>query len=150
MTLLEPRKWYKLCWFFVVYLKILMLNLRKIINPPKMVKWTQTIRRQFANELFGGVWPFCGVDVQRVNKYIIINGVKCLGETFERSDSSPFLIAVMTSSLNLPSNVDVEYFFIKPDFVGYIICGFRWNWTVCLRTNFSYIFDNLGKIDIVL
>ena len=27
----------------------------------KMVKRTQTIRRQFADELFDCVWPFCGI-----------------------------------------------------------------------------------------
>ena len=29
-------------------------------QPYKMVKYTQTIR-QFADELFESVWPFCGV-----------------------------------------------------------------------------------------
>ena len=29
----------------------------------KMVKHTQTIRRQFADELFECVWPFCGIGV---------------------------------------------------------------------------------------
>ena len=27
----------------------------------KMVKHTETIRRQFADELFECVWPFCGI-----------------------------------------------------------------------------------------
>ena len=31
-------------------------------QPLKMVKHTQTIRRQYADELFECVWPFCGVD----------------------------------------------------------------------------------------
>ena len=35
------------------------------INPLNVnfTKWsnTQTIRRQFADELFGCVWPFCGI-----------------------------------------------------------------------------------------
>ena len=31
-------------------------------QPHKMVKHTQTIRRQAADELFERVWPFCGVD----------------------------------------------------------------------------------------
>ena len=30
-------------------------------QPHKMVKHTQTIRRQFADELFECVWPFFGV-----------------------------------------------------------------------------------------
>ena len=30
-------------------------------NPRKMVKHTQTVHRQFANELFEYVWPFYGV-----------------------------------------------------------------------------------------
>ena len=31
------------------------------VNPIEMVKHTQTIRRQFANELFQFVWPFCEI-----------------------------------------------------------------------------------------
>ena len=31
------------------------------LQPNKVVKHTQTIRRQFADELFGFVWLFCGV-----------------------------------------------------------------------------------------
>ena len=30
-------------------------------QPHNMVKHIQTIRRQFADELFECVWPFCGV-----------------------------------------------------------------------------------------
>ena len=30
-------------------------------QPRKMVKHTQTTRRQFADELFECIWPFCGV-----------------------------------------------------------------------------------------
>ena len=29
--------------------------------PHKMGKNTKTIRRQITNELFEGVWPFCGI-----------------------------------------------------------------------------------------
>ena len=32
-----------------------------------MVKHTQTIRRQFADELFEYVWPICGVGAYNVN-----------------------------------------------------------------------------------
>ena len=32
-----------------------------------MAKHTQTIRRQFADELFECVWPFYGIGAQRVN-----------------------------------------------------------------------------------
>ena len=32
----------------------------------KMVKHTQTIRRQFADELFECVWPICRIATQRV------------------------------------------------------------------------------------
>ena len=28
----------------------------------KMVKYTQTSRRQISDELFEFVWPFCGID----------------------------------------------------------------------------------------
>ena len=31
-----------------------------------MVKHTQTIRRQIANELCEYVWPFCEIDTERV------------------------------------------------------------------------------------
>ena len=30
-------------------------------QPNKMIKHTQTIRRQFIDESFDCVWPFCGV-----------------------------------------------------------------------------------------
>ena len=33
----------------------------------KMVKHTQTIRWQIADELFECVWPFCGIGAERVN-----------------------------------------------------------------------------------
>ena len=32
-----------------------------------MIKLTQTIRRQFTDELFECVWPFCGIGAYRVN-----------------------------------------------------------------------------------
>ena len=32
-----------------------------------MVKHTQTIRRQFPNELFECVWPFCWIGAEKVN-----------------------------------------------------------------------------------
>ena len=32
-----------------------------------MVKHTQTIRRQIADEFFGCVWPFFGIGAERVN-----------------------------------------------------------------------------------
>ena len=37
-----------------------------------MVKHTQTIRRQFAGELFEFVWPFSGIGVWRVNFIFLI------------------------------------------------------------------------------
>ena len=33
-----------------------------------MIKHTQTIRRQIADELFENFWPVCGVGAYRVNK----------------------------------------------------------------------------------
>ena len=33
-----------------------------------MVKHTQTIRRQFADELFEYVWPFCEIGAKRVKR----------------------------------------------------------------------------------
>ena len=35
-----------------------------------MVKHTQAIRPQFADELFECVWPFCGVGAQRIKKVV--------------------------------------------------------------------------------
>ena len=35
-----------------------------------MVKNTQTFRRQIADELFRSVWPFCGIDVEKVNPFL--------------------------------------------------------------------------------
>ena len=45
-------------------------------QPHKMVKHTQTIRQQIADELFECVWPFCGVCAERVkgNPYNFRNG----------------------------------------------------------------------------
>ena len=39
----------------------------------KMVKHTQTIRRQFADELFECVWPFCDIGAQRLSIAYYIN-----------------------------------------------------------------------------
>ena len=33
-----------------------------------MAKYTQTIRRQFADELFECVWPFCGIGSYRAHE----------------------------------------------------------------------------------
>ena len=35
-----------------------------------MVKHTRTVRRQFADELFECVWPFCEIDVKKNRKFI--------------------------------------------------------------------------------
>ena len=43
---------------------------------PQMVKHTQTVCRQFADELFECVWPFCGVGAEKVktkNKWLTVN-----------------------------------------------------------------------------
>ena len=37
-----------------------------------MVKLTQTIRRQFADELFEYVWQFCDIDTKRVKRLVIL------------------------------------------------------------------------------
>ena len=34
-----------------------------------MAKHTQTFRRQFANELFECVWPFCGLVLKGLTEY---------------------------------------------------------------------------------
>ena len=33
-----------------------------------MIKYTKTIRRQIANELFECVWPFCEIGAKRINE----------------------------------------------------------------------------------
>ena len=39
-----------------------------ILNPShKMVKHSQTIRQQIADELFESVWPFCEIGAERAN-----------------------------------------------------------------------------------
>ena len=40
---------------------MLILSLKR--QPHKMVKHTETIRRQTADKLFEYVWPFCRVDI---------------------------------------------------------------------------------------
>ena len=35
-----------------------------------MAKHAQTIRRQFANELFECVWPFCGIGAERSMQFV--------------------------------------------------------------------------------
>ena len=35
-----------------------------------MVKYTQAIRRQIADELFECVWPFCGIGAERVKNLL--------------------------------------------------------------------------------
>ena len=48
-----------------------------------MVKHTQTIRQQFADELFQCVWPFCGIGAESVNKgqamtdHFVVSDVPC-------------------------------------------------------------------------
>ena len=43
-----------------------------------MVKHTQTIRRQIADELFEFVWPFCGIGALRDNRRIIVAFIRDL------------------------------------------------------------------------
>ena len=62
----------------------------------------------------------------------------------------PFLIAVMVLCLNLTPNVQVDCFLLNPDYVVYLIHDFLKNSIFCFNTNFSFIFDNAGKTDIVL
>ena len=79
----------------------------KLINPlnANLRKWSNTIKQFVGNLPTNCLSVFdhsVGLALKRlINTYIIkVN-----------------LIAVMTSSLNLTSNVDVECFFVKPDFV---------------------------------
>ena len=39
----------------------------------KVAKHIQTIHRQFADELFECVWPFCGIGAYRVNSHIVVS-----------------------------------------------------------------------------
>ena len=45
-----------------------------------MVKYTQTIRRQIADELFECVWPFCEIGAKRVNFEHVVAGCVTLGK----------------------------------------------------------------------
>ena len=48
--------------FFIEHLQeSASVNLPFKCQPHKMVKHTQIIRQLIANELFEGVWPFCGI-----------------------------------------------------------------------------------------
>ena len=60
--------WQKSCLLHYVRFKALvrdkewhLMRKRSFDKYHKMVKHTQTIRRQFADELFECVWPFCGI-----------------------------------------------------------------------------------------
>ena len=48
-----------------------------------MVKHTQTIRRQIANELFECVWPFCEIGAERVNMFLT-SILHIVGKTFKQ------------------------------------------------------------------
>ena len=51
-----------------------------------MAKHTQTIRWQFAGELFECVWPFCGIGAQRVKGGLSFHFVQVLAYcTFDSS-----------------------------------------------------------------
>ena len=58
-----------------------------------MVKHTQTVRRQNADEMFENVWPFCGVGAERVNSrklYEQSNWVACIQVGTHNSSSEKF------------------------------------------------------------
>ena len=42
-----------------------------------MAKHTQTICRQFADELFECVWPFCGIGAERIKDVEESNQIVC-------------------------------------------------------------------------
>ena len=45
-----------------------------------MVKHTQTIRRQFVEELFEFVWPFCEIGTWRVNVFVLLLNLETVSD----------------------------------------------------------------------
>ena len=64
--------------------------------------------------------------------------------------TSSVINAVTMSSLNLTSNVEVQYFSLNPVCIGLYNSWFAINSTIRFRTNFSYIFDSTGNTDLSL
>ena len=60
-----------------------------------MVKHTQTIRWQIADELFECVWPFCGVGALKVNKTCMFTIMTRMTETLlflgEKEETLPMV-----------------------------------------------------------
>ena len=57
-----------------------------------MAKHTQTIRRQFADELLECVWPFYGIGAERVNANIFYRKYSKSNETQRNSFPDPSLM----------------------------------------------------------
>ena len=55
-----------------------------------MVKYTQIICRQFANELFECVWPFCDIGALRVKESKLKQFLNCKFD-WPISSQSPFM-----------------------------------------------------------
>ena len=76
-----------------------------------MVKNTQTIRRQFADELFECVWPFCNLafkGLRKINAFHIDMCTDFDGEPLVRNNRHPFLIS---ESLTKHSKIDLFQFY---------------------------------------
>ena len=69
----------------------------------KMVKHTETIRRQFADELFESVWPFVGLPLKGLKFRNIFQRMQILGTEFKHffcsrfSQRLKFLYCLLTS-----------------------------------------------------
>ena len=62
-----------------------------------MAKHTQTIRQQFADELFECVWPFCGIKILKyVNYYIAFKYTSKSNENIYINQSHPNLKEVVS------------------------------------------------------
>ena len=58
------------CYIYTIYVKLTKMKKQTLIldwpfkrQINKVAKDTQTIHRQFADELFECVWPFCGIGI---------------------------------------------------------------------------------------
>ena len=72
-----------------------------------MVKHTQTIRRQIAEELFEYIWPFCEIGVKRV-KLSSRNQNQSLSKTLEMS------LCIILKKFQIKMIIDWNYIFNVP------------------------------------
>ena len=79
-----------------------------------MAKHVQAIRRQFTDELFGCVWPFCGIGAKRVN--ILMKSIECA--KFRGSRAIVVLICLMPSCHRAFAGISWVW-----NFFLWVLCG---------------------------